>query len=303
MIEGKHNQSLFETVRRELRLRNYSHKTIKAYLSSLRSFAEYFYPCHPRELTETEIRSYLLYLLESKGLAAATVNQTFNALRFLYVELYQRPFVINQLPRPQKEKRLPDVLNDKEVIELLNAVSNIKHKTMLMLAYAGGLRVSELVNLRIEDVDVQRHLIHIRGAKGKKDRYTLFPSSILELLHHYWKSYGLGSSGWLFPSDMRENHLSIRSIQAVFERARKTANIGKPVSMHTLRHSFATHLLEHGTDIRYIQELLGHQSVKTTEIYTHVSGKLLSNIKSPLDNILQQIIDNGKPRPLLTEKK
>lgn len=156
---------------------------------------------------------------------------------------------------------------------------------MLMFAYASGLRVGEVVSIRIEDIDTERKLVHIRGAKGKKDRYTILSDALVGILHVYWNMYGLGTSGWLFPGAATGHHLSTRSIQAVFERTVRDARITKPISMHTLRHSFATHLLEHGTDLRYIQALLGHESSKTTEIYTHVSTKSIGKIKSPLDYI------------------
>lgn len=276
----------FETVRQELRLRNYSNKTIKAYISCLRSFVRYVHPKHPRGLGNDDIKHYLLYAIEEKKLSAGTINQIFNALRFLYVELYKKSFIIESLPRPQKEKKLPDVLNEEEVRRLFAAVANLKHKSMLMLAYASGLRVSELVRLRIEDIDGQRGLIHIRDAKGKRDRFTVFPESLRVQLVAYWKTYKLEKSGWLFPGQTPDHHLATRSIQAVFERAAKSAGITKPVSMHTLRHSFATHLLEHGTDLRYIQTLLGHQSVKTTEIYTHVSKQSIERVRSPLDFLI-----------------
>jgi len=178
---------------------------------------------------------------------------------------------------------LPDILNENEVKRLFKCVTNLKHRTMLMLAYASGLRVSELVRLRVEDIDGERGVIHIRNAKGKQDRLTLFPQSLRPQLLAYWKSSSLGIKGWLFPGYSFDHHLAERSIQAVLERALKHAGIGKPASMHTLRHSFATHLLEHGTGLRYIQELLGHQSVRTTEVYTHVTNRVLGKIVSPLD--------------------
>jgi integrase/recombinase XerD len=280
---GEVRPSLWAKARQEMHLRNYSHKTIKAYLSCLRSFVRYHRPRHPRELTEGDIRNYLLHLITEKKHASGTVNQAFNALRLLYVDLYKKPFVIDSLPRPVREKKLPDVLNENEVIRLFSSVKNLKHRTMLMLAYASGLRVSEVVRLRIEDIDGQRGLIHIRDAKGKRDRFTVLPESLRGELLAYWREYKLERSGWLFPGQKSDHHLAERSIQAVAERARKAAGIQKPVSMHTLRHSFATHLLEHGTDLRYIQELLGHRSVRTTEVYTHVSNKVLGKIRSPLD--------------------
>lgn len=296
--------TFFETVRREMRLRNYSHKTVKAYLSCLRAFVRYFRPRHPRQLSNGDIRNYLLHLLEIECRSSGTVNQVFNALRFLYVDLYHRPFVIDSLPRPRKERKLPDVLSELEVSRILRSVGNLKHLTMLVLTYASGLRVSEVVSLRIEDIDSERRLIHIRDAKGKKDRYTLLPDSMLGLLHRYWSQYQLAASGWLFPGAEPGHHLSVRSIQNVISRAVDSAEITKPVSMHTLRHSFATHLLEHGTDIRYIQVLLGHQSLKTTEIYTHVSKKEISRIKSPLDFLEKEVLlQDQTPKVLLPENQ
>lgn len=260
-----------------------SPKTIKAYKSCIRSFGAHFAPRHPRELTNEDVRRYLLYLLVDQKRPASSVNQVYNALRYLYVELYHLPFAVSDLPRPRKESMLPDVLSEEEVLRILQATQNLKHRAMLMLTYASGLRVSEVVSLRVEDLDVGRKLIHIRGAKGKKDRYTIFPESIVPVLQEYARAYEIKESGWLFAGAHPGYHLSVRSIQSVFDRSLEAAGISKPVSIHTLRHSFATHLLEHGTDLRYIQELLGHASSKTTEIYTHVSKRELGKIKSPLD--------------------
>ncbi len=273
-----------------MRLKNYSNKTIKSYISCLRSFAEYIKPKNPREVEEEDIRKYLIYLINEENYAASSVNQVFNALRFLYVELYDKPFVIGKLPRPQKEKKLPDVLNEDEVIRIFSVVNNLKHRTMLMLTYASGLRVSEVVGLKVEDFDIERNMIHIHGAKGKKDRFTLLSTMVIDTLHRYWIEYNIGTSGWLFPGAKPNYHLSARSIQHVLEKAVKDAGITKRVSMHTLRHSFATHLLEQGIDLRYIQELLGHKSVKTTEVYTHVSKKRIGSIRSPLDFLGNKII-------------
>jgi len=281
MSSGK----LFEVLTSELKLRNYSPKTIKAYKSCIRSFVVHFQSRHPRDLENKDIRAYLVYLLDEKRQSAGSVNQVYNALKFLYSALYKRPFVIDQLPRPRKERKLPDILNESEVANIFDAVDNLKHKMMLMLAYASGLRVSEVVRLCIEDLDAERKLIHVRDAKGKKDRYTILPESILPMLQEYWRTYRLGRSGWLFSGAAPGGHLSERSIQAVLQKALNKAGIRKPASMHSLRHSFATHLLEQGTDLRYIQKLLGHGSSKTTEIYTHVSSKDLGKIRSPFDFI------------------
>ncbi len=299
-------KNLFEVLGNEMRLRNYSHKTMKAYRSCIRSFVKYFLPKHPRELTNEDVRAYLLHLLVQEKRPAGTVNQVFNALRFLYSDLYKRPFVIETLPRPRKERKLPDVLNEREVVQIFQSVSNVKHRTMLMMTYACGLRVSEVVRLRIEDIDAQRGLIHLRDAKGGKDRFTILPQSLRSTLHHYWKTFQLGQSGWLFPGITPDKHLSERSIQAVFARSLEAAGIHKPVSMHTLRYTFATHLLEHGTDLRHIQKLLGHQSTKTTEIYTHISKKQLGKIKSPMDYLLDEVagsVTTVDPFGLLEDKE
>jgi site-specific recombinase XerD len=276
---------LFDVLAQEMRLRNYSPKTIKAYKSCIRGFAQYISPKNPRDATNEDIRNFLLYQIDKKKLSPATVNQIFNALRFLYVELYKKSFAIGTLPRPKKERKLPVVLSQQEVLSILNCTENLKHRTLLTLIYSSGLRVGEGVRLKIGDVDSQRHLIHLRGAKGKKDRYTLLSSNALETLREYYKQYR--PKEFLFEGGNGRAHLAERSIQNVFVRSAEAAGIRKSVSIHSLRHSFATHLLEAGTDIRFIQEILGHSSSKTTEIYTHISQKTLGKIISPLDNALQ----------------
>ena len=274
-----------ESVRRELRLRNYSQKTIKAYKSCLRSFVGFFSPRHPRDLSEGDLRNYLMHLIEQEKLAAGSVNQVINALRFLYVEHYRRPLVLGELPRPKKGRKLPVVLSLEEIKALFEGLGNIKHRLILMVAYSAGLRVSEVVHLKPADIDGQRKLIHIHYGKGEKDRYTLLSDVVLQELREYWKAYR--PKVWLFEGQKEGKQYSVRSAEKVFERAKNKAGIKKKVSIHSLRHSFATHLLEQGTDIRYIQELLGHSSVKTTEIYTHVSRRKIQTIKSPIDQILQ----------------
>jgi len=276
---------LFKVLEDELQLRNYSYKTIKAYRSCLRSFVRHFAPRHPRELTEGDIREYLLHLINEKNLAPATINQVFNALRFLYVELYKMPFRIGNIPRPKKARRLPVVLSQGEVLKILGAVDNLKHRTILMLIYPAGLRVGEAVRLRVEDIDSKRKLIYLKSAKGKKDRYTILSDVALRELREYYKEYK--PREFLFAGAEGRKHISERSIQVVFERAVKAVGIQKEVSVHSLRHSFATHLLESGVDLRYIQEILGHNSSKTTEIYTHVSRTVLGRIVSPLDQVVK----------------
>ena len=276
-------QGLFEVLQQELTLRGYSHKTLKAYRSCLRSFVNYFAPRHPRELTNEDIREYLLHLIDVEKFTAGSVNQVLNAIRFLYVELYKRPLMLRDIPRPKKPKQLPVVLNQEEVQRILNGVKNLKHRCLLMVTYSGGLRVGEVVRLKPEDIDGTRKLIHVRKAKGQKDRYTLLGDATLNELREYWKA--CRPDVWLFPGRRDGGYLSEESAEKVFKVAAKRAGIRKKVSIHSLRHSFATHLLESGVDLRYIQELLGHSSSKTTEIYTHVSQRSIGQIVNPIDKL------------------
>jgi site-specific recombinase XerD len=276
-------RQLLDVVSDELKLRNYSPKTIKAYKSSIRSFARHVEPQDPRELGDAEIRGYLLHLLKTKNLAASSVNQVLNALRFLYVEVYRRPMVLGEIPRPKKQKKLPIVLSEEEVHQLLTATINLKHRSLLMLVYSAGLRVGEVVRLKPADIDSNRMLIHIRKAKGQKDRYVQLAGKTLEVLREYWRKYR--PSVWLFSGEREAGFLSERTAQEIFKQAIERVGIRKEVSIHSLRHSFATHLLESGVDIRYIQEILGHSNLKTTEIYTHVSKKHIGQVVNPLDRI------------------
>ncbi|MCW5896363.1 MAG: tyrosine-type recombinase/integrase [Bacteroidetes bacterium] len=191
---------------------------------------------------------------------------------------------LGDLPRPKKERKLPEILNENEVLRILDAVDNLKHKTILMLIYSAGLRVGEVVRIRLSDIDEQRKLIHLHKAKGAKDRYTVLSASVLGTLAEYLQEYR--PREFLFEGQDGRRHISERTVQYIFQDAVEAAGILKPVSVHSLRHSFATHLLEGGTDLRYIQKLLGHSSSKTTEIYTHVSKKSIEKIVSPLDRAL-----------------
>jgi integrase/recombinase XerD len=280
----KRPPGLLETFRREMRLRNYSQKTIKAYISCVRKLVSHHLPRHPRDLQDEDIRAFILHLIEVENFEAASVHQVINALRFLYVELYRRPMVLGNIPRPRKERKLPVVLSGDEVRAIFEATENLKHRAMLMLVYSSGLRVGEVVRLRIEDLDSVRKLIHVHTGKGKKDRYTLLSESVLRVVEEYVGLYR--PQGWLFAGMIPNHAYSIRSAQSVFGRAARKAGIHKHVTIHSLRHAFATHLLEQGVDIRVIQQLLGHASVKTTEVYTHVSKRILTKIRNPIENIL-----------------
>jgi site-specific recombinase XerD len=271
----------FHVLERELVSRKYSPKTVKSYLHYNRELVK-FTGKSSNEINESDIKDYLFYMVEKKDASASTLNTAVNALNFYYGKILKKNFVY-EIKRPKKDKKLPVVLSQEEVTLILSSVSNIKHKAILMLVYSAGLRVSEVVKLNVEDIDSDRKLIHLKGAKGRKDRYTILSDKVLETLNLYIKSYQ--PDRWLFTGAKKTSHLSTRSAQKIFDNAVKSAGIKKDVSIHALRHSFATHLLEEGIDLRYIQELLGHKNSKTTEIYTHVSTKSLGKIRSPLDNL------------------
>jgi integrase/recombinase XerD len=270
-------------VEKEIKLRGYSQRTRKAYCGDIRRFLRI---CRkdPYQLDEEELRNYFLQLIDNQTVSHAYIDQAISAIKFLFKEILQKPDVIAAVPRPKKERKLPEVLNQIEVMKILESLENIKHRMILVLTYSAGLRVSEVVRLKLEDIDEERKLIHIRQAKGRKDRYTVLSKVAWDLLSVYLKKYK--PEEWLFVGSQPETHITERTVQHIFEKACEKAGIKKDVSVHSLRHSFATHLLEGGTDLRYIQELLGHASSKTTEIYTHVSKKNIESIQSPLDRMI-----------------
>jgi len=279
-LQKKLNQNL-EELKRELIIRKYSKKTINAYIYHNKEFLN-FCKKEYKDIADEDIKNYLYFLTEKKNVSASTLNIAISALKFYYGEILKKNFVY-EIKRPKKDKKLPVVLSQEEVSKILSSVENIKHKAILMLVYSSGLRVGEVVKLKPEDIDSNRKIIHIRGAKGRKDRYTMLSDKILETLREYWKQYK--PQKWLFKGANPERHITTRTVEKIFKHACEKAVIRKDVTVHTLRHSFATHLLESGTDLRYIQELLGHKSSKTTEIYTHVSTKDIGKIKSPLDSL------------------
>lgn len=291
LTQAKENKTLSDDLRREMVSRKYSPKTIKAYLYYNEDLLKFIAEKQPDSITERDIKDYLFYLVEEKKVSTSTLNSAISALKFYYGVILKRKFLY-EIKRPRKDKKLPVVLNKEEVARIFFNVNNIKHKVILMLVYSAGLRVSEVVKLKPEDIDSKRRLIHIKGAKGRKDRYTLLADSVLDTLRNYWKQYE--PKEWLFPSTKPDRHLHCRSVEKVFANACEKANILKNATVHTLRHSFATHLLEAGTDLRYIQELLGHKSSKTTEIYTHVSKGSIGRIVSPLDRLLEENKMKGK---------
>jgi len=233
-------------------------------------------------ITQNDIKKYLDHLADEKNATASTLNCAMNALRFYYGQILNKKYIYS-VKRAKKDKKLPVVLNAIEVKRLIDSYKNIKHKVMIALIYSAGLRLSEASNLQIKDIDIKRKLIHIRLSKGKKDRYTILSDNLIDLISRYVEEYK--PEMWLFEGQDKKRKISNRTIQAVFAQGVKRVGISKNATVHSLRHSFATHLLENGTDIRYIQELLGHESSKTTEIYTHVAKKDIKKIVSPLDRI------------------
>ncbi|NKB71773.1 MAG: tyrosine-type recombinase/integrase [Candidatus Latescibacteria bacterium] len=269
----------------EMKLRGYSPKTRKVYRNHLLRFLDYF-DKPPVQLSTNDLRGYILHLIDQNGISRSYQSQVVSAIKFLYKFVLKKDAVLEDLPRPRPSSHLPVVLSRREVLDILGALDNIKHRTVLITAYSAGLRVGEVVRLRVEDIDRDRGLIRVRQGKGRKDRYTTLSEVLLQTLSLYWKA--VRPEKWLFPGARPGRHLTERSVQKVIQRAKGKTGTSKPVTMHTLRHSFATHLLEDGTDLRYVQELLGHTRPETTMIYTHVTQKNLKRIRSPLDNI------NGK---------
>lgn len=245
-------------MKRELLSRKYSYRTVKGYLYYNKDFLNYTKK-RSSDINDNDIKNYILYLAEEKQSATSTLNQAINALKFYYGSMQKKKFVY-EIKRPRKDKKLPVVLSKEEVAKIINSMDNLKHRTILMLTYSAGLRVGEVVRLKPEDIDSKRMLIHIKGAKGRKDRYVMLSEKALEILRQYWKKYR--PEKWLFSGAKEGRYLSTRTADKIFRNACDKAGIKKDVSLHTLRHSFATHLLEGGTDLRYIQELLGHSHTK-----------------------------------------
>lgn len=229
----------------------------------------------------------MLHLLDNQENSHSYVNQAVSAIKFFYNDTLKRKDIVINISRPKKEKKLPQVLSRKEAVSLFNSADNLKHRAILFIVYSAGLRVGEVVRLKITDIDSDRMLIRIVQGKGRKDRYIILSEVALEALRIYVRKYR--PDNWLFPGAKQNRFLTERTVQRILENAREKAGIRKKVTVHSLRHSFATHLLEGGVDLRYIQELLGHQSSKTTEIYTHVTEKSIRNIISPLDMITMDL--------------
>jgi site-specific recombinase XerD len=265
----------------DMKLKNLSARTIDVYASRVATFARHF-GRSPQDLGRDDVRAYLLHLIQKK-VSWSVYNQTLAALRFLYEVTLGRKDVLESIPFPKQPKRLPVVLSLDEVTCFFAAVVGIKHRAILMTAYAAGLRLSEVTGLRVADIDSKRMVIRVRQAKGRRDRYVMLSPRLLALLREYWKV--VRPTDWLFPGDVPGQPITGKAVHLSCVRAARDAGLDKHVTVHTLRHSFATHLLEAGTDVRTIQVLLGHRKLETTAIYTHVSPAAVEATRSPLDRI------------------
>jgi integrase/recombinase XerD len=264
----------------DMRVRNYSSNTQQLYIDRVAKFAQYFGKS-PELLGPEEIRTYQVYLMKEKGASWSMLNQTVCALRFLYRITLGKEWAIQHIPAPKKEIKLPVVLSQDQVSRFFESLPNLKHRAILMTAYAAGLRVSEVVSLRVADIDSQRMMIRIELGKGRKDRYVMLSPNLLELLRAYWKI--ARPNDRLFPGRGRHGHITRERIYQVCVKASAAAGLTKRATVRALRHSFATHLLEAGTNIRVIQILLGHRSLRTTARYTHVSRETVCSTSSSLD--------------------
>ena len=274
-----------DMMERDLQIRGFSSSTQQCYLGRMKEFVRYFMQ-PPDELTTADINRYQLYLAQERKVSWEVFNQSVAALRFFYRITLQKDLKIERIPYQKTGRKLPVVLSQQEVKVLLETPTNIKHRAILMAIYAGGLRVSEVVSLHVIDIDSQRMTLRIEQGKGRKDRYAMLSAKLLGVLRQYWKT--VRSSCWLFPGQIPGQHLTRSAVEQIFYKARDGAGIAKKVSVHSLRHSFATHLLESGVNIRKIQVLLGHRSLQSTQVYTNVANDYLDNTPSPLD-ILQNL--------------
>lgn len=269
-------------MRRKLEVGRYSPRSITVYLGAVKQLFQHFPGKHPNDIRTEDIEAFQHHLATVRKVSNSTLNQAVNAIRYYYMNVVGDARRVTFIERPRKERKLPTVLSEEEVAALLRSVDNLKHRCILMLIYSAGLRLSELIGLERRDLLVDRGQLIVRGGKGNKDRITLLSRKAMTTVESYLSRYKPKQHLFEGPDG---GPYSPRSVQVIFHRAREKAGIPKPATVHTLRHSFATHLLEKGTDLRYIQALLGHSSSKTTEIYTHVSTKALGKIRSPLDDL------------------
>ena len=274
-----------DAMEQALALRGLAPRTCTAYLGWVRRLVR-FCRVSPDQLTSEHVRSFLLELTQGRKVSFSTFNQALNATRFFFVEVLKKPFVLEGMRFQKAPRRLPVVMSDDEVSRLLNAASLLRDRALLETAYATGMRLGEVLRLKVSDIDSRRMVIRVEQGKGRKDRYVMLSASLLETLRVYWRASK--PRVFLFPGQDGKRPLNATIAQRAFGKARERAGIKKPVSFHTLRHSFATHLIESGTNVRTIQALLGHRSLHTTERYTHLAQNYLHQTSSPLDRLRKE---------------
>ncbi|MBC3758536.1 tyrosine-type recombinase/integrase [Hyunsoonleella sp. SJ7] len=276
------NRQAYLDLNQQLALKQYSPNTKRVYLSEFLHLLNLLDDFPVADLSPKRLKDYFLYCIKGEKMSERKLNGKINAIKFYFEQVLHRPKMFFDIPRPKKPLTLPKMLSKSEVKRLFDVTTNLKHKIALKLSYGMGLRVSEVVGLKITDIDSKRMVVHIKGAKGKKDRYVPLPESVLPDLREYYVAYRPklflleGQYGGAYAKS---------SLQQVFKNAMVKAGVKKDIGIHGLRHSYATHLLESGADMRFIQELLGHNSIKTTQVYTKVTPRSISKIKSPLDNL------------------
>lgn len=283
-------QEIIEQFNKQLIIENYSNQTVKNYLSALKLFLEWIENTKNKKVTDNEIKNYLFYCKTERKYSFSSMKQVITTIGYLYKKVFHKPVSEALNIELRKPSILPTVLSVKDISKILEVTKNLKHKTILILIYSAGLRLGELINLRIGDIDSESMKIHIRQSKGKKDRYVMLSEKVIKILREYYKIYKPAKEKAGRPKEfiiegLKGGKYSPQSVQSVFKTALKKAGIKKKATIHSLRHSFATHLLDEGTDIRYIQELLGHKRLETTQIYTHVSSYSINKIKSPADKL------------------
>ena len=269
----------------DMTVRKFATRTQEGYIRAVKGFSA-FLGASPDAASAEDLRRYRLHLVAS-GVGAPTINHSLTALRFLFLVTMRKPAIVRDMPFVREPRRLPVVLSPQEVARLLDAAPGLKYKAALSIAYGAGLRASEVISLKIADIDSARMVIRVEQGKGRKDRYVMLSEHLLELLRAWWKAGR--PRGWLFPGQNPVNPLTPRQLNRACHAAAQMAEIDKPVSLHTLRHSFATHLLEQKTDIRVIQVLLGHKKLDTTALYTRVALKALGQVTSPLEHLVARM--------------
>jgi len=268
---------------RYMQLRNYSKRTCETYLSCISCLSRH-YKRTPETISREEVIEYLYYLIQNKKSSVSIINQVISAYKVLITGVLEKEWSVIKLPRPRTEKRLPVVFSKEEIRSIIEHTQNLKHRTIIALAYSSGLRLDEVRQVKLPDIDSSRMQIRVTHGKGNKNRYTILSKQVLELLREYWRYYR--PKKFLFEGRQDGVPISQRTIQELFYKRLKASGIHKQASFHTLRHSFATHLLEQGVNLRIIQTLLGHASIKTTTIYTHLQNFDPSKVTSPFDSLM-----------------